>query len=366
MSTDARVVFETAVTKLAQKPETVSKAKPLYLFFHDFESRYGELIQIVKLEKRMRDLFPEDPSLALFSRRFQEQGFDPTIIRPIVSPSTQARPKVISSIETSGRPQSPPSRLNIVVDSPKRPLPLDDSDTEGRPQKLPRNARDVSPLKGAAGRRLDQQKRTRQPLDMPHLNQQNHTPIPPMPAPLPRDVMFLLGIIPKAETYHATKFDAGAMVRLIGDTDLRKATPQPLQPPVRGPPPFQQAPQPFQPMAQAPPMPPMPHGQYNAQFNGWYPQFTSLPPSIVLTQSQSTHPIPLQVPGRSSEAGSAQVPTLGSYLGRLTLFARTGSTSDRLATAAPLSPHAGPEPVSTELSARLARISEYLAEVSRN
>lgn len=366
MSTDARVVFETAVTKLAQKPETVAKAKPLYLFFHDFESRYGELIQIVKLEKRMRDLFPEDPSLALFSRRFQEQGFDPTIIRPIVSPSTQARPKVISSIETSGRPQSPPSRLNIVVDSPKRPLPLDDSDTEGRPQKLPRNARDVSPLKGAAGRRLDQQKRTRQPLDMPQLNQQNHTPIPPIPAPLPRDVTFLLGIIPKAETYHATKFDAGAMVRLIRDTDLRKATPQPLQPPVRGPPPFQQAPQPFQPMAQAPPIPPMPHGQYNGQFNGGYPQFTSLPLPVVLTLSHSTDPTPLQARGRSSEAGGAQVPTLGSYIGRLTLFPRTGSTSDRFAAGAPSSPSIGPDPVSTEISARLARISEYLAEVSRN
>ena len=285
VSTDARVVFETAVTKLAQKPETVAKAKPLYLFFHDFESRYGELIQIVKLEKRMKDLFPEDPALALFSRRFQEQGFDPTVIRPIVSPATQARPKGISTNETSGRPQSPPSRPNLVVDSPKRPHPLDDSDTEGRPQKLPRNARDVSPLKGAAGRRLDQQKRTRQPLDASLLNQQSHTPIPPMPAPLPRDVMFLLGIIPKAETYHATKFDAGAMVRLIRDTDLRKATPQPLQAPVRGPPPFQQVPQPFQPMAQAPPMPPMPpmpHGQYNGQFNGRCSSFNSVLPPIAL------------------------------------------------------------------------------------
>ena len=313
----------------------------------------------------MRDLFPEDPALALFSRRFQEQGFDPTIIRPIVSPSTQARAKVISSIETSGRPQSPPSRLNIVVDSPKRPLPLDDSDTEGRPQKLPRNARDVSPLKGAAGRRLDQQKRTRQPLDTPQLNQQNHTPMPPIPAPLPRDVMFLLGIIPKAETYHATKFDAGAMVRLIRDTDLRKATPQPLQPPVRGPPPFQQAPQPFQPMAQAPPMPPMPHGQYNGQFNGGYSQFISLPPSVVLTQSHSTDPTPLQVRGGSSEAGSARVSTLGSYLGQLMLFLRTGSTSDRTAAGARLKPRVGPDPVSTEISARLAGISQYLDEVSR-
>lgn len=59
---DARSVFETAVNKLAQKPETIAKAKPIYAFFHDFESRYGELAQIVKLETRMKDLFPDDPT----------------------------------------------------------------------------------------------------------------------------------------------------------------------------------------------------------------------------------------------------------------------------------------------------------------
>lgn len=228
---DARVVFETAVNKLAQKPETVARAKPIYAFFHDFESRYGELSQITKLEKRMRDLFPEDPMLTLFSRRFIQQGFDPTAIRPIVSPATQARPRAISSIEAPASPQkTPPARFSQTTNSPKRPLAFEEPDPEpARPRKL---ARGESPLKGAAGRRLDQQKRNRQPNDMSQYDglAQNQPPPPPL---LPRDVLFLLSIIPKAETYHATRFKPEEMVRLIRETDISSTAAQ-LRPPPGG------------------------------------------------------------------------------------------------------------------------------------
>ena len=44
--TDARVVFETCVNRLISKPETLAKAKPLYAYFHKYESQYGELSQI--------------------------------------------------------------------------------------------------------------------------------------------------------------------------------------------------------------------------------------------------------------------------------------------------------------------------------
>ena len=263
---DVRVVFETAVTKLAQKPETVYKAKPLYAFFHDFESRYGELAQIVKLEKRMSDLFPEDPALILFSRRFTQQGFDPTFIRPIISPATQAKPKTIPNIkaETEGVPDSPQQRINEIINSPKRPLPTDDDDDSPRPRKL---ARPESPLKGAAGRRLDQQKRNRQP-EMPQFNQP--VPHPPPPPPLPRDVMFLLSIIPKAETYHATKFSAEQLVKLLRETNIPTSMAQaPPLPGARGPPQNQ----PIPPYQHIPPPIPQPqgpygHGQYNGQYNG--------------------------------------------------------------------------------------------------
>lgn len=231
----------------------------------------------------MKDLFPEDPTLALFSRRFIDGGFDPTIIRPIVSPNTQTKPKVVPNIESREPPtDSPPTRFNATVPSPKRPLPLEDSDTEGgRPQKLARTTRDVSPLKGAAGRRLDQQKRNNNqlPQGIPQFN--NHPmPGPPPPPPLPRDVMFLLSIIPKAESYHATKFSAPALVKLIRETHIPTHISQ-LPPPhgTRPQPPPQPPPQsipiPMPQYQQNAPIQQMPHGQYGAQYPGWYPQFPS-------------------------------------------------------------------------------------------
>lgn len=283
-------MFETAVTKLAQKPETVSKAKPLYVFFHKFESRYGELTQIIKLEKRMKDLYPDDPKLVQFSNRFIQQDFDPTVIRPIVSPATQTKSKVVPSIEIDSKVQgSPPSRSIPIADSPKRPLPTEDSDNEGgRPQKLARTTRDVSPLKGAAGRRLNQQKPNQPNNAAPQFNN-NPLPIPPPPPPLPRDVMFLLSIIPKAETYHATKFSPEALVRLIRDTHIPlnvsqlPPAPAPQVGRVQHPP----LPQPPVPQYQQPPqIPPMPPGHYNGQFNSGFSQFSSA----------STPPVYSQIP----------------------------------------------------------------------
>ena len=224
----------------------------------------------------MSDLFPEDPSLTLFSRRFQEQGFDPTVIRPIISPATQTRPKTISAIDEV-IPHSPPVRLNNDYNSPKRPLPAEDSDTEGPPTKIARHIQDASPLKGlkgAAGRRLDQQNRNRS-QDMPQFNQQHQMPMQPLPPPpLPRDLTVLLSIIPKSETYDATKFIPEAMVRLIRSTNIPtsindlpqhavgRGAPQMHQ----GPPPphYQQMP----PMGHSSPMPPMAHGQYPVPFAG--------------------------------------------------------------------------------------------------
>ncbi|CAF9943606.1 MAG: mRNA 3'-end-processing protein rna14 [Alectoria fallacina] len=305
--TNARVVFETAVTKLALKPETVSKAKPLYAFFHDFESRYGELTQIVKLEKRMIDLFPEDPALTLFSRRFAQQGFDPTAIRPIISPATQTRPKASASIkaEVEGVPDSPQQRINEIINSPKRPLPTDDDDDSPRPRKV---ARPESPLKGAAGRRLDQQKRNRQP-EIPQFTQPvSH---PPPPPPLPRDVMFLLSIIPKAETYHATKFSAEQLVKLLRETNIPTSMAQaPTLPGARGLPQNQPMP-PYQPMPPPNPQPQVPYGhsQYNGQYNGGYPQF-----SIMYASSAPAHPSIGLSEGSFLQAPSPQKPHHGSHL----------------------------------------------------
>ncbi|KAI9707545.1 MAG: mRNA 3'-end-processing protein rna14 [Candelina mexicana] len=216
--TNARVVFETTVSKFVKNPETMNKAKPLYAFFHEYEAHYGELNQVRKLEKRIGELFPEDPQLLHFARRFTTSGFDPSAIRPIISPATQARAKTRPSIENvPPGPNSPHNQIIQSTDSPKRPLPPDESESEANPPR--KLARGESPLKGAAGRRLDQHKRTRERNDVPEHQTQRSAQAPPA-LPLPRDVLFLLSIIPKAETYQATKFKAEGMVRLLRETNI--------------------------------------------------------------------------------------------------------------------------------------------------
>ncbi|OBT56818.1 hypothetical protein VE04_04371 [Pseudogymnoascus sp. 24MN13] len=234
-TTNARAVFETSVNRLTQKPENVAKAKPLYVFFHKYESEYGELSQINRLEQRMADLFPEDQRLARFSSRYSSERFDPTVVRLIISPVAQMRPKSIMqsieepiSVQPSPRPQyreisprpQPRQEVNPIpaylqpTNSPKRPLGGEESDNEsGRPRKL---IRGESPLKGAAGRRLDQQKRMQQT----HGGVQQWQSNGPAQFMIPRDITFLLSIIPRAETYNATLFNAEAMVRLLDKTPI--------------------------------------------------------------------------------------------------------------------------------------------------
>jgi cleavage stimulation factor subunit 3 len=218
---DARVTFETSVSRLTSKPENVHKAKRLYSYFHKYESQYGELSQIQKLEKRMAELYPEDPKLLQFSKRFSDEGFDPTAARPIISPSAQMQPKrtLMQSIEqpsipVSPRPQyqeaSPRPQYLQTTNSPKRPFQPDDENDFNRPRKL---ARGESPLKGAAGRRLDQQKRL-QNQGTPQW--QSNAP----PFVIPRDITFLMSIIPRADLYHGGIVSPEALVRLLGQTHV--------------------------------------------------------------------------------------------------------------------------------------------------
>ncbi|KAK4242908.1 hypothetical protein C8A03DRAFT_39853 [Achaetomium macrosporum] len=225
--TNARVLFETVVNRLTQKPETVHKAKPLYAYFHKYESQFGELAQIAKLEKRMAELFPEDPKLAHFNARYSTDKFDPIAARIIVSPATQLRPKLLipsveqaTSLQNSPRPPpfasraSPASQLLPATNSPKRPLPADDFDEP--PRKIQRNdfgefQRGASPLKGAAGRRLDQQRR---------MQGQSAASYTTVPAPIARDITFLLSQIPRADLYDFHHFNPVKMTNLLRDTPV--------------------------------------------------------------------------------------------------------------------------------------------------
>ena len=98
-------MFETTVSKLTANPENVEKAKPLYIYFHKYESNYGELVQIRKLELRMAELFPEDPKLLRFSERYSSDTFSPADYQPVISSSqVQPKPVVMQSIESVPSP----------------------------------------------------------------------------------------------------------------------------------------------------------------------------------------------------------------------------------------------------------------------
>ena len=230
-TTNARVVFEQAVNKMTQKEETKPKAKPIFALFHNYEALYGELEQIKKLEKRISALYPEDPQLVLFGRRHAEAGFDPCAVRPVVSPKMQTQPKISTLIEQVTKenvsPQGSPrpgfaafaSGPDSPHPSPKRPL--DDSDNEMPARKI---ARGDSPLKGAAGRRLDAARRTTLKNELtPTTTHAQLPPQPPPPPPIPRPVYDLLRVIPHANTYTASRFDAQKMAQLLRSVDMSKA-----------------------------------------------------------------------------------------------------------------------------------------------
>lgn len=209
--TDARVVFETCVNRLVSKPETLAKAKPLYSYFHKYESQYGELSQISKLEDRMAELFPEDPKLNYFVSRFSSDKFDPISTPLIISKAVQMRPRQVVpvleqpvSLRNSPLPvrqeQSPRPQYVRATASPKRPLGIDDEELNP-PKRL---ARGVSPLKGAAGRRLDQQRRNQA-------------------SALHRDITFLLNILPPAQSFDVQRLNPSALVNILRDTSLPDA-----------------------------------------------------------------------------------------------------------------------------------------------
>jgi cleavage stimulation factor subunit 3 len=213
--TNARAVFEAAVTRLP-----FDKAESLFAYFHQIETCYGESSQIIKLERRIRDLYPYKPALDLFAHRFNNASFDPTTFRPLLSPLTQTRPK--GFIMPTASRQNSPNPATIARNSPKRALPTEDTPDIDRPRKFVRaeSPLKVVGLKGAAGRKLDQAKRLGTSLPIvPEMAGTFSTAIMP-PAPLPRDVLFLLSIIPPAHTYNATKFKPEEVVKLLQNTNI--------------------------------------------------------------------------------------------------------------------------------------------------
>ncbi|KAK8135461.1 hypothetical protein PG984_003401 [Apiospora sp. TS-2023a] len=232
-TTNARVVFSQSVKRFKEKPELTPKLKPLYAYFHSYEAKFGELAQIKDLEKQMAESFPEDPSLAHFAARFSSERFNPISARVIISPSAQMRPKnIMPSVEqgnTSARvsphpsvmaDRSPRQQFMPVVNSPKRPYQPDEDDYP--PRKVQRGA---SPLKGAAGRRMDQQRRAQG---------QGVTSYSSTPAPISRDITFLLSLIPPAHQCDAQRFRSDAMNQGMRSEQPSRPSGRPESPYSRG------------------------------------------------------------------------------------------------------------------------------------
>ncbi|KAJ5793650.1 RNA-processing protein HAT helix [Penicillium paradoxum] len=210
---NARAVFETTVRKLASNPENVHKAKPIFSFLHGYESRYGDLTQVINLENRMRELYPEDPALEQFANRYANTTFDPTSVKLILSPSQTRQKTTMPGVaaEVHGSPMA--RYMDTSLNSPKRPYPADDFDDDSnRPRKF---IRAESPMKGAQARRLDQPKRVQQ------LNGQTISYRPQgSPAPLPREVVNLLSIMPSASSYNIARLSPEKMVDLLRHVEV--------------------------------------------------------------------------------------------------------------------------------------------------
>lgn len=64
-STNARALFETSIKKF-----TFAEAKILYQQFLRYESEFGDLLSLLKLEKRYRSLYPEESVIDMFTDRY--------------------------------------------------------------------------------------------------------------------------------------------------------------------------------------------------------------------------------------------------------------------------------------------------------
>lgn len=252
-----------SATRLGKTPALLATAKPLFVFWHQYESHYGDLPQLKNLEQRMREAFPEDPELALFSRRHSAPGFDPCAIRPLISQKAQATPKLLPVIEQpppSSAVHSPAPRPGLSLatanNSPKRPF--DESDSEsGPPRKF---LRGESPsLKGAAGRRLDAAKnrsmgRTEANTAGTHPQTTSNARKHPIPQPIYR----MLNILPPTMASRGLPpIPEDLILRLLRGADLSKegvdrlvaahpAGLPPKPPPLQGIPPVHQTPHPPQ------------------------------------------------------------------------------------------------------------------------
>ncbi|EMC99961.1 hypothetical protein BAUCODRAFT_356979 [Baudoinia panamericana UAMH 10762] len=265
---NARVVFETTVTKITNgkgitEQEKKAKIRPLINYMHEYESQYGDLAAMKKLEARMKDLYPDEPEVSRFAMRFDMPGkFDGMSVQLILSPA-QAKPKTTFGAAQQNVPMLAVhgiageeamlrlGRNGPYMASPKRPLE-DDTDAD-TPRKF---MRAESPLKGAAGRRVQGHVPTGStsnpvtstgtggtitvnsggnsgymtksyvPATSPAYNAAASAPgnptAPPAQSQFPGEINYLLSILPPAHSYNVTVFLPEKVLELLRYTNLNR------------------------------------------------------------------------------------------------------------------------------------------------
>lgn len=241
--TNPRVVFEGTVAKVMNSADFTQeqkrdKCRPIFVFMHDYESKYGDLAQIHKLEKRMADLYPEESDVNRFSNRFSIPTFDamhtqlllsPTQAQPMTDmPMTANAPQAMLSIEERRSPKGPEILLGPngpYVASPKRPL--EDSDTDNPQRKF---MRAESPLKGAAGMRMAGKPTIATAGGGGGGGFATKTFVPANiaaaqtgPTPLPPTIEWFLRILPSATSYNGVRFDPSKLVQFMPTINLQAA-----------------------------------------------------------------------------------------------------------------------------------------------
>ena len=168
-------------------------------------------------------------------------SFDATQVQLLIS-QTQALPKPVGqaaadafqqplpSIEQPRSPQDANSHIRLgpngpYVASPKRPF--DDSDTDSPQRKFMRGE---SPLRGAAGRRMQNQSGGASGSSgvggFAIKNYSANAPQISAPPALPAEVAYLLSILPNARVWdrdHIVRFEPTKVVDFLRGVDLRNA-----------------------------------------------------------------------------------------------------------------------------------------------
>ncbi|KAK4612177.1 mRNA 3'-end-processing protein rna14 [Fulvia fulva] len=240
--TNARVVFKGAISKLNNAErysleQRRKRCRPLLVFMHDWESKYGDYAEIVKNEALMAKLYPEEPEINRFSHRSTLPDFDAVAVQLLLSP-TQARPKTdipqVLAPEQNPLGATSPRAQELILGpngpylaSPKRPLDDSDADTSQRTKFM----RAESPLKGNAGNagvRINKGSATVPTGNVTHgggFATKTFVPggLPPGPPPIPPKILEILGALPPARSYTGTRLDPLKIVPFLATVNVDHA-----------------------------------------------------------------------------------------------------------------------------------------------